>query len=56
MDRPPGERPSEYCFLKDAGERFTKAIMLAEDLGFVSRARVFLAAGKFMEQEIILDE
>ncbi|WP_189383392.1 hypothetical protein [Marinobacter nauticus] len=40
----------------DATERFTNAIMLAEDLGFVSLAQAFRATGKFMEQEMILDE
>lgn len=56
-------QPAEWkpwlgCFRKtpDATERFTKAIMLAEDLGFVSLALAFRATGKFMEQEMILDE
>lgn len=56
-------QPAEWkpwlgCFRKtpDATERFTKAIMLAEDLGFVSLAQAFRATGKFMEQEMILDE
>lgn len=40
----------------DATERFTKALSLAEDLGFVSLAQAFRATGKFMEQEMILDE
>jgi len=37
-------------------ERFTKAVSLAEDLGFTSLAQAFRATGKFMEQEMILDE
>ena len=56
-------QPAEWkpwlgCFRKtpDTTERFTKAIMLAEDLGFVSLAQAFRATGKFMEQEMILDE
>lgn len=51
-------KPWLGCFRKppDATERFTKAIMLAEDLGFVSLAQAFRATGKFMEQEMILDE
>ena len=56
-------QPAEWkpwlgCFRKppDATERFTKAIMLAEDLRFVSLAQAFRATGKFMEQEMILDE
>lgn len=56
-------QPAEWkpwlgCFRNtpDATERFTKAIMLAEDLGFVSLAQAFRATGKFMEQEMILDE
>tara|TARA_B100001121_G_scaffold297842_1_gene304745 strand:+ start:1764 stop:2645 length:882 start_codon:yes stop_codon:yes gene_type:complete len=36
--------------------RFARAIRLAEDLGFDSLARAFRATGKFMEQEMILDE
>lgn len=40
----------------DSTERFTKALSLAEDLGFVSLAQAFRATGKFMEQEVILDE
>lgn len=47
---------SRFRKTPDATERFTKAIMLAEDLGFVSLAQAFRATGKFMEQEIILDE
>lgn len=37
-------------------QRFTKAIALAEGLGFVPLAEAFRATGKFMEQEMILDE
>jgi len=37
-------------------ERFTNAVALAEDLGFVPLAQTFRAIGKFMEQEMILDE
>lgn len=40
----------------DNTERFTKALSLAEDFGFVSLAQAFRATGKFMEQEMILDE
>ncbi|MBD3640489.1 MAG: hypothetical protein HUJ18_05780 [Marinobacter sp.] len=37
-------------------ERFTRAIQLAEDLGFSSLATAFRETGKFMEQEMILDD
>ncbi len=37
-------------------ERFTKAVLLAEDLGFTALAHAFRATGKFMEQEMILDD
>jgi len=37
-------------------ERFTKAVSLAEDLGFIDLARAFRTTGKFMEQEMILDD
>lgn len=40
----------------DTTERFTKALALAEDLGFMPLAQAFRATGKFMEQEMILDE
>ncbi len=40
----------------DTTERFTKALTLAEDLGFTTLAQAFRATGKFMEQEMILDE
>ncbi len=42
--------------IPDSTERFTKALSLAEDLGFVSLAQAFRATGKFMEQEVILNE
>ena len=42
--------------LPDTTERFTRAISLAEGLGFVPLAEAFRATGKFMEQEMILDE
>jgi len=47
---------SRFRKTPDTTERFTKAIMLAEDLGFVPLAQAFRATGKFMEQEMILDE
>ena len=40
----------------DSTERFTRAISLAEGLGFDSLAEAFRSTGKFMEQEMILDE
>jgi len=40
----------------DSTERFTRAISLAEGLGFNSLAEAFRSTGKFMEQEMILDE
>ena len=42
--------------IPDSTERFTKALSLSEDLVFVSLAEAFRATGKFMEQEVILDE
>lgn len=45
-----------FCKTPDSTERFTKAIALAEGLGFVPLAEAFRATGKFMEQEMILDE
>jgi hypothetical protein len=42
--------------IPDSTERFTRALSLAEDLGFMSLAGAFRATGKFMEQEVILDE
>ncbi|WP_288371887.1 Wadjet anti-phage system protein JetD domain-containing protein [uncultured Marinobacter sp.] len=47
---------SRFRKTPDATERFTNALSLAEDLGFVSLAQAFRATGKFMEQEMILDE
>lgn len=40
----------------DSTERFTRAISLAEGLGFNNLAEAFRSTGKFMEQEMILDE
>lgn len=40
----------------DSTERFTRAVSLAEGLGFVALAEALRSTGKFMEQEIILDE
>ncbi|MTJ00175.1 MAG: hypothetical protein FH752_16300 [Marinobacter adhaerens] len=40
----------------DSTERFIRAISLAEGLGFNSLAEAFRSTGKFMEQEMILDE
>ncbi|MDY6815631.1 MAG: hypothetical protein SV598_07110 [Pseudomonadota bacterium] len=37
-------------------ERFTRGIQLAEGLGFSSLATAFRETGKFMEQEMILDD
>lgn len=45
-----------FCKTPDSTERFTKALSLAEGLGFVALAEAFRATGKFMEQEMILDE
>ncbi|ROQ43192.1 hypothetical protein EDB94_2641 [Marinobacter sp. 3-2] len=42
--------------IPDTTERFTRAISLAEGLGFVALAEAFRSTGKFMEQEMILDE
>lgn len=47
---------SQFCKVPDSTERFTKAISLADGLGFVSLAEAFRATGKFMEQELVLDE
>jgi len=47
---------SRFRKTPDSTERFTKALSLAEDLGFVSLAQAFRATSKFMEQEMILDE
>lgn len=46
----------QFRKVPDSTERFTKAISLAEGLGFVPLAEAFRATGKFMEQEMILDE
>lgn len=45
-----------FCNVPDSTERFTRAISLAEGLGFMSLAEAFRSTGKFMEQEMILDE
>jgi len=45
-----------FVKMPDSTERFTRALRLAEDLGFTSLAQVFRATGNFMEQEVILDE
>lgn len=45
-----------FCRIPDSTERFTKALALAEGLGFLSLAEAFRDTGKFMEQEMILDE
>ncbi|SNC74783.1 hypothetical protein SAMN04487881_2557 [Marinobacter sp. es.048] len=47
---------ARFCKLPDSTERFTRAISLAGGLGFVALAEAFRTTGKFMEQEIILDE
>jgi len=47
---------AQFCKVPDSTERFTKALSLAEGLGFVALAQAFRATGKFMEQEMILDE
>ncbi|MEO9525485.1 hypothetical protein [Marinobacter alexandrii] len=47
---------ARFCKVPDSTERFTKALSLAEGLGFMSLAEAFRATGKFMEQEMILDE
>ena len=56
--QPPDWQPWLAWFRKlpDTTERFTRAISLAEGLGFVPLAEAFRATGKFMEQEMILDE
>jgi len=47
-----------HCFQKTpkTRKRFLRAIRLAEDLGFGALAGIFRETGRFMEQEIILDE
>ncbi|MEX2476026.1 hypothetical protein [Marinobacter sp.] len=47
---------AKFCKLPDSTERFTRAVSLAEGLGFVALAEAFRTTGKFMEQEMILDE
>ncbi|MBE0486238.1 hypothetical protein [Marinobacter sp.] len=47
---------SQFRMAPKTTERFTKAVALAEDLGFVALAQAFRATGKFMEQEMILDD
>jgi len=56
--QPPDWQPWLAWFRKlpDTTERFTRAISLAEGLGFVALAEAFRATSKFMEQEMILDE
>lgn len=47
---------ARFCKVPDSTERFTRAVSLAEGLGFVALAEAFRSTGKFMEQEMILDE
>ncbi|AOY87806.1 hypothetical protein BKP64_06260 [Marinobacter salinus] len=47
---------ARFCKVPDTTERFTSAVSLAEGLGFVALAEAFRSTGKFMEQEMILDE
>ncbi|MFO8141656.1 MAG: hypothetical protein R6T87_07170 [Marinobacter sp.] len=47
---------AQFRMAPKSTERFTKAVALAEDLGFVALAQAFRATGKFMEQEMILDD
>ncbi|MCL7944748.1 hypothetical protein [Marinobacter sp. ATCH36] len=47
---------AKFCKIPDSTERFTRAVSLAEGLGFAALAEAFRATGKFMEQEMILDE
>lgn len=56
--QPPDWQPwlGRFRKLPDTTERFTRAISLAEGLGFVPLAEAFRSTGKFMEQEMILDE
>lgn len=49
-------RLHQFCKVPDSTERFTRALSLAEGLGFVALAEAFRATGKFMEQELVLDE
>ena len=46
----------QFRKIPDSTERFTKALLLSEGLGFLSLAEAFRNTGKFMEQEMILDE
>jgi len=56
--QPPDWQPwlGRFRKLPDTTERFTRAISLAEGLGFVALAEAFRSTGKFMEQEMILDD
>ena len=45
-----------FCLSPKSTQRFTKALSLAEDLGFTGLAQAFRSTGKFMEQEMILDD
>jgi hypothetical protein len=47
---------ARFCKVPDSTERFTRAVSLAEGLGFGALAEAFRSTGKFMEQEMILDE
>ena len=47
---------SQFCKIPDSTERFTRAVSLAEGFGFMALAEAFRSTGKFMEQEMILDE
>nr|WP_281494972.1 hypothetical protein [Marinobacter sp. S6332] len=47
---------SQFRKVPDSTERFIKAIALAENLGFVLLAEAFRTTGKFMEQELVLNE
>ncbi|WP_417568058.1 hypothetical protein [Marinobacter sp.] len=49
-------RLNQFCKVPDSTERFTRAVSLAEGLGFVALAEAFRSTGKFMEQEMILDD
>lgn len=56
--QPDDWQPWLSCFRKTPAntERFTRAISLAEMLNFMPLAQAFRVSGKFMEQEMILDE
>lgn len=47
---------ARFCKVPDSTERFTRAVSLAEGLGFIGLAEAVRSTGKFMEQEMILDE